>query len=499
MKGSVIGLTVLLCACSVGAEEALEEFSWSKLKAEGRLKNGTVVPTDAGKAFESLAVRNEKSEVRVITVLTIDRPKITASTYALRGEVSYEGVEGTGHLEMWNHFPDASAYFSRTLASSGVLQSLTGSSDWRPFSLPFFLKDDPRRPNKVVFNVVLPGKGRVELSPVRLVQYEGVSVHTAAESGTQIADHLSRMLSGGLPPEYDDVVKKGLAKEKAGRISRMTVRGGTLNAREIDPKMPLVRVLPGAEIRGSVKILVDNPLPASSVFPVGWTPSWGDHRASARTIVRSARPGRTAYQVPIDLKAPAKPGYYFLAFACAGQMRVSNIMSATQWKFPDRWDDGKDIADLSFPQIGWAIEHGWFPLMESVKDEYQTTYYGGTAVIVEATAGGRAAWWTRRQVQAGGGVAAGVLAVVCVVLFWVAYRGKARTFVLVALKVILAIGGICLILGVLAVASSQHYSVSFPVLLLGIIFTVMPLTVIRAARRRYEHLELRKMEALDAP
>jgi len=110
MKRAIVVLIGVLCACSVRGEEVLEEFSWSKLQAEGRLKNGEVVRPGKGKPFESLAVVNEEGEGRTVTVLTIDRPKVTAATYALRGEVSCEDVEGTGYLEMWNHFPDGSAY-----------------------------------------------------------------------------------------------------------------------------------------------------------------------------------------------------------------------------------------------------------------------------------------------------------------------------------------------------------------------------------------------------
>ena len=55
------------------------------------------------------------------TVLTILQPKITTDFYAVTGEVRYDNVEGDGFLEMWNHFGETAAYFSRTLGITGPL------------------------------------------------------------------------------------------------------------------------------------------------------------------------------------------------------------------------------------------------------------------------------------------------------------------------------------------------------------------------------------------
>ncbi len=45
-----------------------------------------------------------------VTVLTIDRPTIKGPRYALTGQVRYDGVEGTGYLELWNYFPNGGQY-----------------------------------------------------------------------------------------------------------------------------------------------------------------------------------------------------------------------------------------------------------------------------------------------------------------------------------------------------------------------------------------------------
>jgi hypothetical protein len=168
-----IALAVVLAACPAGAEVTLQEFSWSKLQAQKRLVSGQVTPADSTTPFESLVVENTESTPVAFTVLVIEKPGITASTYAILGSVAYEGVESKSYLEMWNYFPDGSRYFSRTLGDSGPMQSLEGTSDWRPFELPFFLGAERKRPDRLVVSVVLPGKGRVRLGPLRLVEYRG--------------------------------------------------------------------------------------------------------------------------------------------------------------------------------------------------------------------------------------------------------------------------------------------------------------------------------------
>ena len=128
-----------------------------------------------------------------MTVLTIDRPEIAGPRYSLKGQIQYEGIEGTGYLEMWNHFPDGSQYFSRTLAENGPMMKLHGSSPWRPFVLPFDASGAPT-PTRLVFNLVLEGRGIVYLGPLELTD-----LNTADSSGMS-GDSVSRVagMAGGI-------------------------------------------------------------------------------------------------------------------------------------------------------------------------------------------------------------------------------------------------------------------------------------------------------------
>lgn len=167
--GVVLG--VLMLASAAGAEEVLREFSWATLHARGKLAGGELMTADRDTSFASLAVENNGQGQATIPVLTIDNPGVTEATYAVRGQVRYQDIEGKACLEMWSHFPGGERYSTRTLAAAGPLRSLEGSSGWRSFSLPFFIRDEAKRPERLVINVVLPGKGKVRLSPLQLVQY----------------------------------------------------------------------------------------------------------------------------------------------------------------------------------------------------------------------------------------------------------------------------------------------------------------------------------------
>ena len=148
---------------------------------------GSVLPPEQGQSFHRLRV--ERGAEPTVTVLTIDRPKIASPRYALTGQIRYEGVDAAGYLELWNHFPDGSQYFTRTLGDAGPMMKLEGTSGWRAFALPFDSTGAPP-PTRLVLNVVLPGRGVVYLGPVRLTD--------VAASGSENSAGALGSIAGGL-------------------------------------------------------------------------------------------------------------------------------------------------------------------------------------------------------------------------------------------------------------------------------------------------------------
>jgi hypothetical protein len=183
---------VLSAAVVAAAEETVQELSWTSLQQSGRVTGGTVLAPDASRPFHRLQVEEAPGRAVRVLVLTIDRPPITRARYALTGLVRYEDVRTAGHLEMWNHFPNGGRYFTKSLAGAGPLRTLDGTSDWRPFVLPFFNDENAPPPTTLTLTVVLPAGGRVDLGPLRLVQYGPM------EDPLALSDHWWGDRMGGL-------------------------------------------------------------------------------------------------------------------------------------------------------------------------------------------------------------------------------------------------------------------------------------------------------------
>jgi hypothetical protein len=172
MKCQVASSLIVLAIISpASSEEVLREMTWTELREAGQLAAGAIQPAPASTATESLKIDNPEGKPKSVSVLVLDKPGIAASRYALTGRVRYEGMEGKGYLEMWNSFPGGERCFTRTLGRRGMLGSLEGSSDWRPFSLPFSIREAGGQPTQLEMNVVFAGRGTVYLSSLRLVQY----------------------------------------------------------------------------------------------------------------------------------------------------------------------------------------------------------------------------------------------------------------------------------------------------------------------------------------
>ena len=105
---------------------------------------------------------------RALTPLIIDaQPQVGSHSYALRGEVKYEEVGGTGYLETWTSVGGGKA-FSRSLGEQGPMGKLTGSSTWREFMLPMNMMGSSEPVKQIEMNVVLPNGGKVWLRNLRL-------------------------------------------------------------------------------------------------------------------------------------------------------------------------------------------------------------------------------------------------------------------------------------------------------------------------------------------
>lgn len=146
-----------------------ETFDWNRLAVEGRLPGGMPVETEGRMA---LKVENATDAPLQVSLLKIENPGIRSMHYAISGEIKYEGVQGSGYLEMWNVYPQG-RFFSRTLGDpgSGPTAKISGTSGWREFLLPFDRTGSSNSPTALELNLFLPGRGTVFIGPLKLVQY----------------------------------------------------------------------------------------------------------------------------------------------------------------------------------------------------------------------------------------------------------------------------------------------------------------------------------------
>ena len=180
MKTLPVLFSLLLLSLSLQAEERVSAVSFAE---------------------EPLSVAAVPGE-QVQLVIELLNPEISSSVYALKGMVRYESVAGDGFLQLDNHFGEAGTFFTKSLAEAGPMGKISGSSDWRPFVLPFYANSgnqadtEPPLPEKLILSLYLPGSGTVSISDVGLYQY--VPGEDPLQAGGQWFDNQTAGLLGAI-------------------------------------------------------------------------------------------------------------------------------------------------------------------------------------------------------------------------------------------------------------------------------------------------------------
>jgi hypothetical protein len=170
-KPLLVAAFAVLWVRGAAAEDVLRSISWQDLAAANALTSGTVAEAPPGMSGPILRLVRQQTGPTTLPLLTVESPGIASTRWAIRGRVKYDDVAAGSYLEMWNHLPEG-AFFTRSLAPSGPMGRLEGSSDWRAFTLPFVNREGGRPPERLVLNLVLAGPGTVEIGPLELVQFQ---------------------------------------------------------------------------------------------------------------------------------------------------------------------------------------------------------------------------------------------------------------------------------------------------------------------------------------
>lgn len=170
----ILSLSAETCLAANAEVIPVARIDWNQLKAEGTLKSGEVIAGHDGQPAR-LRIENAAIGTTTLPLCEIPSPRVTTPSYAVRGTIRYEKVDGTGFLEMWSHFPDKGQYFTRTLDSSGPMGMVTGTSAERSFVLPFHTFGQAPAPTRLTINLVLNGPGTVEIGPLELIPIDSMS------------------------------------------------------------------------------------------------------------------------------------------------------------------------------------------------------------------------------------------------------------------------------------------------------------------------------------
>lgn len=155
MKHTVLFALFIAFSAGAAAETLLRTLTFEAADSDG-----------------TLTISADPKSARQVLIELTD-PGVSSPVYAVKGMLRYQGVAGDAYLQLDSDFGDRGVFFTKSLADAGPLQRLTGTSEWRPFTLPFFARDGDLvlTPQRLTLSIVLPRGGTVGVREVALLQY----------------------------------------------------------------------------------------------------------------------------------------------------------------------------------------------------------------------------------------------------------------------------------------------------------------------------------------
>ena len=87
----------------------------------------------------------------------------SARSYIVGGNVRYSDLEGVAFLRVWSHPLNGDRPTRRSLEEFGMTKEFRGTSDWQRFEVPFFRENLKSKSVLVTVEVMIHGKGSVEV------------------------------------------------------------------------------------------------------------------------------------------------------------------------------------------------------------------------------------------------------------------------------------------------------------------------------------------------
>lgn len=107
-----------------------------------------------------ITVKNPQS----VKLFEVANPGVDDCTVFYRAKIKTENIQGKAYLEMWLRFPGKGEFFSK-----GLHMTVTGTTDWSSYEIPFFLKKG-EQPDLIKVNVMVDGTGTLHMKEIELVK-----------------------------------------------------------------------------------------------------------------------------------------------------------------------------------------------------------------------------------------------------------------------------------------------------------------------------------------
>jgi hypothetical protein len=219
-----------------------------------------------------------------------------------------------------------------------------------------------------------------------------------------------------------------------------------------------------------------------------------------------------------------EPGITELQYAVSGQVRYENVTGTSYLEMLNYLPDGRWFFTRGLAEVGpmqyLTGSSTWrdFRLPGSLGEDPNvprpnrlvinlhldgpgTVYLSDLRVANDSAEwyrGRAGAWWGDSMGGLVGGLVGTLLGLMGATIGMLMGVGRGRRLVTALLVVIVAIGSLSLLAGIAALALRQPYAVYYPLLLTGVIATVLGACGFPLVKQRFHTAELRRMQALDA-
>jgi hypothetical protein len=223
---------------------------------------------------------------------------------------------------------------------------------------------------------------------------------------------------------------------------------------------------------------------------------------------------------PVTVLSVDQPGIKKSSYSVIGEVKYEDVKGEGYLELWSTFPDGARYftrtlgTQGAMKKLDGSSGWRWFELPFKSKDGYYPTRLEVNVVgtggkvwlrngkmaegIATWSAADPNAWWGERQGGLLGGIFGSSLGVAGGIVGLLAARGRGRNAVMALIGTMIIMGIMLVMTGLFALLMGQGWPVYYPLLLCGVISTVVAGGMLPVIRRKYAEIELRKVGAMDA-